>query len=165
MFEVCACMGTRNEDLRKFGRLLGMLYHGCDDVGDARGLEVLGGGGDEDVRDGILTLPAAFAIRDSRIRTLFCKANPAREELDETARAIRARVPDAEAYLDGIADEAGGEVSPHARRIQSRCSRSSITRGNSPGRTRRHYNAPSGSLPGQRRRHFGASQIPTLATL
>jgi geranylgeranyl pyrophosphate synthase len=110
MFEVCACMGTRNENLRKFGRLLGMLYHGCDDVGDARGLEALGGGGDEDVRDGILTLPAAFAIRDRRIRTLFCKENPARVELDETARAIRARVPDAEAYLDGIAEEARAEA-------------------------------------------------------
>ena len=110
MFEVCACMGTRNEALRKFGRLLGMLYHGCDDVGDARGLEALGGGGDEDVRDGILTLPAAFAIRDRRIRTLFCKTEPAREELDETARAIRARVPDAEAYLDGLADEARAEA-------------------------------------------------------
>ena len=110
MFEVCACMGTRNEDLRKFGRLLGMLYHGCDDVGDARGLEALGGGGDEDVRDGILTLPAAFAIRDSRIRRLFCKTSPAREELDETASAIRARVPDAEAYLDGIAEEARAEA-------------------------------------------------------
>ena len=110
MFEVCACMGTRSEDLRKFGRLLGMLYHGCDDVGDARGLEALGGGGDEDVRDGILTLPAAFAIRDSRIRQLFCKASPRREELDETASAIRARVPDAEAYLDGIAEEARAEA-------------------------------------------------------
>jgi len=115
MFEVCACMGTRNEDLRKFGRLLGMIYHGCDDVGDARGLEALGGGGDEDVRDGILTLPAAFAIRDRRIRTLFCKANPAREELDEVARAIRARVPDAEAYLDGIADEARAEAFTRAQ--------------------------------------------------
>ena len=110
MFEVCACMGTRNEDLRKFGRLLGMLYHGCDDVGDARGLQALGGGGDEDVRDGILTLPAAFAIRDSRIRRLFCKNNPARDELDEVARAIRARVQEAEAYLDGIADEARAEA-------------------------------------------------------
>ena len=115
MFEVCACMGTRNEDLRKFGRLLGMLYHGCDDVGDARGLSALGGGGDEDVRDGILTLPAAFAIRDSRIRTLFCKPNPEREELDETALAIRARVADAEAYLDGIADEARAEAFTRAR--------------------------------------------------
>ena len=37
-------------------------------------------------------------------------ANPAREELDEIAQAIRARVPDAEAYLDGIADEARAEA-------------------------------------------------------
>jgi geranylgeranyl pyrophosphate synthase len=110
MFEVCACMGSHNEDLRKFGRLLGMLYHGCDDVGDARGLEALGGGGDEDVRDGILTLPAALAIRDRRIRTLFCKDDPAPEELDEIARAIRGRVPDAEAYLDLIAEEARAEA-------------------------------------------------------
>jgi all-trans-nonaprenyl-diphosphate synthase len=110
MFEVCACMGTRSEALRKFGRLLGMLYHGCDDVGDARGLEALGGGGDEDVRDGILTLPAAFAIRNRRIRTLFCKREPNAEELNESARAISERIPDAEAYLDGIADEARAEA-------------------------------------------------------
>ena len=110
MFEVCACMGTRSEALRKFGRLLGMLYHGCDDVGDARGLEALGGGGDEDVRDGILTLPAAFAIRDRRIRALFCKPDPNVEELGESARAISERIPDAESYLDGIADEARAEA-------------------------------------------------------
>ena len=110
MFEVCACMGTRNEALRKFGRLLGMLYHGCDDVGDARGLDALGGGGEEDVRDGILTLPAAFAIRDRRIRTLFCKDEPTRADLDEVAAAIRAQVPAAEAYLDLIAHEAGAEA-------------------------------------------------------
>jgi len=110
MFEVCACMGARSEDLRKFGRLLGMLYHGCDDVGDARGLEALGGGGDEDVRDGILTLPAAFAIRDSRIRALFCKVDPTVVELQETADAIRRRVEEAEAYLDGLADEARAEA-------------------------------------------------------
>ncbi len=110
MFEVCACMGTRSEALRKFGRLLGMLYHGCDDVGDARGLEALGGGGDEDVRDGILTLPAAFAIRNRRIRTLFCKPDPSTDELAESARAISERIPDAEAYLDGIADEARAEA-------------------------------------------------------
>jgi geranylgeranyl pyrophosphate synthase len=106
MYEVCACVGAGSEQLRKFGRLLGMLYHGCDDVGDARGLEALGGGGDEDVRDGILTLPAALAIRDRRIRTLFCSPAPADEELDEIAQAIRQRVPEAEAYLDQIADEA-----------------------------------------------------------
>ena len=110
MFEVAACIGTRDEQLRKFGRLLGMLYHGCDDVGDARGLAALGGGGAEDVRDGILTLPAAFAIRNARIQTLFCKETPAAAELDETALAIRNRVPDAEAYLDEIAHEAREEA-------------------------------------------------------
>src|SRR6185312_11872450 len=61
MFEICACLGTRTEELRRFGRLLGILYHGCDDVGDLRGAKALGGGGDEDLRDGILTLPAALA--------------------------------------------------------------------------------------------------------
>src|SRR5262245_52233376 len=44
MFEVCACLGTRTEELRRFGHLLGLLYHGCDDVGDVRGASALGGG-------------------------------------------------------------------------------------------------------------------------
>ena len=57
--------------MRRYGHLLGVLYHGCDDVGDQRGLEALGGGGEEDIRDGILTLPAALAIRDPEIRALF----------------------------------------------------------------------------------------------
>ena len=30
--------------MRRYGHLLGVLYHGCDDVGDLRGLEALGGG-------------------------------------------------------------------------------------------------------------------------
>lgn len=110
MFEVCACMGTRSESLRKFGRLLGMLYHGCDDVGDARGLTALGGGGDEDVRDGILTLPAAFAIRDGQIRNLFGKDRPTPMDLNRIARANRKRVQQAEAYLDQIAEEARMEA-------------------------------------------------------
>ena len=38
MFEVCACLGTRDERLRRFGQLLGLLYHGCDDVADVRGV-------------------------------------------------------------------------------------------------------------------------------
>jgi geranylgeranyl pyrophosphate synthase len=114
MFEVCACMGTHDEQLRKFGRLLGMVYHGCDDVGDARGLAALGGGGDEDVRDGILTLPAALAIRDPQIRDLFCKTEPTAADLEEMAQAIRAQVPQAEAYLDRVAQEARDEASGHA---------------------------------------------------
>jgi geranylgeranyl pyrophosphate synthase len=114
MFEVCACMGTRDEKLRKFGRLLGMLYHGCDDVGDASGLTALGGGGHEDVRDGVLTLPAAFAIRDAKIRGLFCKSEPTAADLEETARAIKVRVPEAEGYLDLLAQEAREEAMSRA---------------------------------------------------
>jgi geranylgeranyl pyrophosphate synthase len=37
MFEVCACLGDRSGRLRTFGGLLGLLYHGCDDVGDVKG--------------------------------------------------------------------------------------------------------------------------------
>lgn len=116
MYEVCACLGTRTEELRAFGRLLGMLYHGCDDVGDAKGLAALGGGGDEDIRDGILTLPAALAIRDPKIQELFCKAEPTERDLSEIARAVTAQVPAAEEYLDGLAQEAREEAvgsAPH----------------------------------------------------
>ena len=67
-FESCAVLGGRAERLRRYGHHLGVLYHGCDDVGDQRGLEALGGGGEEDIRDGILTLPAALAIRDPEVR-------------------------------------------------------------------------------------------------
>jgi geranylgeranyl pyrophosphate synthase len=117
MFEVCACLGTRSEELRRFGRLLGMLYHGCDDVGDCRGLEALGGGGSQDLKDGILTLPAALAIRDSSIRELFCKPTPTDAELQDLASAMQARLPEAEAYLDRIAEDARAEatlVAPNA---------------------------------------------------
>jgi geranylgeranyl pyrophosphate synthase len=110
MFEVCACLGDRSSRLRRFGGLLGLLYHGCDDVGDVRGAAALGGGGDEDVRDGILTLPAALAIRDPTIGALFCKPDPNAQELESIARAFAARLPEAEAYLDGIAEEARSEA-------------------------------------------------------
>jgi hypothetical protein len=52
-------------------RPLGMLYHGCDDVADVRELPRLGGGGDEDLFDSILALPAALAIEsDASIRAV-----------------------------------------------------------------------------------------------
>jgi geranylgeranyl pyrophosphate synthase len=110
MFEVCACLGDRSSRLRKFGGLLGLLYHGCDDVGDVRGAVALGGGGEEDVRDGILTLPAALAIRDPEIGALFCKRDPDMTELAAIASAFAARLPEAEAYLDLIAEEARTEA-------------------------------------------------------
>ena len=105
MFEVCACLGDRSGELRTFGGLLGLLYHGCDDVGDVKGLAALGGGGEEDLRDGILTLPAALAIRDPAMAAIFC--HPDGSDLAELGRAFAARLPEAEAYLDSIAAEAG----------------------------------------------------------
>ena len=110
MFEICAVLGARSERLRMFGHQLGMLYHGCDDVGDQRGLEALGGGGDEDIRDGILTLPAALAIRDPRIRALFVRDDGDPERLIELGEAFRAQLGDAEEVLDGIARDACAEA-------------------------------------------------------
>jgi geranylgeranyl pyrophosphate synthase len=116
MFEVCACLGTRTQELRRFGHLIGLLYHGCDDVGDVRGAEALGGGGEEDLRDGILTLPAALAIRDPRVAAIFGNASPSDDELRTMGEAFRTTLPEAERYLDGIAEEAREE----ARRFAAR---------------------------------------------
>jgi geranylgeranyl pyrophosphate synthase len=115
MFEVCASLGDRSGRLRRFGGLLGLLYHGCDDVGDVRGLPALGGGGTEDRRDGVLTLPAAIAIRDSRIAGLFCQAEPTDYVPCKIAGAFVAGLPEAEATLDGIADDAPREARLFAR--------------------------------------------------
>jgi geranylgeranyl pyrophosphate synthase len=116
MFEICAVLGARSERLRQYGRHLGVLYHGCDDVGDQRGLEALGGGGEEDVRDGILTLPAALAIRDPEIRELFTINDDDPERLAVLARACRAQLDDAEAELDRIAAAARAEATQFAAR-------------------------------------------------
>lgn len=110
MFEICAVLGGRGQRLRRYGHLLGVLYHGCDDVGDVRGLEALGGGGDEDVRDGILTLPAALAIRDARVRELFLREDIDVARLDELALAYRSQLQDAEEVLDGVAQDACREA-------------------------------------------------------
>jgi geranylgeranyl pyrophosphate synthase len=108
MFEIAACLGARSGRLRKFGGLLGSLYHGCDDVADVRGTTALGGGGYDDLRDGILTLPAALAIRDPAVARVFC--NPGEQDLQHLAQAFKAQIPAAEAYLDGIAEEARTEA-------------------------------------------------------
>jgi geranylgeranyl pyrophosphate synthase len=110
MFEVAAVLGARSQRLRRYGHLLGVLYHGCDDVGDVRGLEALGGGGEDDIRDGILTLPAALAIRDPEIRTLFVVDDDDEERLASLATAFRSQLKEAEAVLDGVADRARGEA-------------------------------------------------------
>jgi geranylgeranyl pyrophosphate synthase len=110
MFEICAVLGARSQGLRQYGHLVGVLYHGCDDVGDQRGLDALGGGGDEDIRDGILTLPAALAIRDPEIRALFVIDDEDPERLALLAAACRAQLDDAERVLDRVADGAYAEA-------------------------------------------------------
>ena len=112
MFEVCACLGGGGEKLRRYGSLLGMLYHGCDDVADVRGVEALGGGGDDDIRDGILTLPAAIAIRDPKTCEIFC--DPDQRGREELAAAFQAALPEAEQILDQIAAEARREATNNA---------------------------------------------------
>jgi geranylgeranyl pyrophosphate synthase len=114
MFEICAVLGARSERLRRYGHHLGVLYHGCDDVGDQRGLEALGGGGEEDIRDGILTLPAALAIRDPEIRELFLIDDDDPERLTALADSFRAQLDDAERVLDGVADSARAEAAQFA---------------------------------------------------
>jgi geranylgeranyl pyrophosphate synthase len=114
MFEICAVLGARSERLRRYGHLLGVLYHGCDDVGDQRGLDALGGGGDEDIRDGIVTLPAALAIREEQVRELFLRDDDDQERFAALAAAYRAQLDDAEAVLEGIADTARAEANQFA---------------------------------------------------
>jgi geranylgeranyl pyrophosphate synthase len=113
MFEICARLGTRNDRLRKFGKLLGLLYHGCDDVGDVRGAIALGGGGEEDIRDGILTLPAALAIRDPKVALLFRSSNKSRYKV--LTKKLYEVLPEAEDYLDKIAEDAEREVLEHTK--------------------------------------------------
>jgi geranylgeranyl pyrophosphate synthase len=116
MFEICAVLGARSQRLRHYGHLLGVLYHGCDDVGDVRGLEALGGGGEDDIRDGILTLPAALAIRDERTRELFGAVDQDPRRLATLADAYRAQLDEAELVLDGIAASARAEAEQFADR-------------------------------------------------
>jgi geranylgeranyl pyrophosphate synthase len=110
MFEICAVLGGRSERLRRYGHLLGVVYHGCDDIGDQRGLDALGGGGEEDIRDGILTLPAALAIRDPRIREQFLVDDDDPERLASLTDACRAQLDQAESVLDRVADSARSEA-------------------------------------------------------
>jgi geranylgeranyl pyrophosphate synthase len=108
MFQICARLGTGDERLSRYGLLLGILYHGCDDVADVRETAALGGGGGKDLTDGILTLPAALALRDPSAAVLFRKGSPV--ALQEFAGRLVATLPEAEEYLDRIANEARHEA-------------------------------------------------------
>jgi geranylgeranyl pyrophosphate synthase len=111
MFEVCARLGTRDDRLAKFGNLLGVLYHGCDDVADVRGTSALGGGSEKDIADGILTLPAAIAIRDPETALLFERT----DAVDALTERLIEALDDAEAYLDRIAADAEHQARENAR--------------------------------------------------
>lgn len=113
MFEICARAGTRDDRLRKFGRLLGILYHGCDDVADVRGTTALGGGSAKDIEDAILTLPVAVAMRDPEVAQMFRNSSPANR--DALTAKLVAALPEAEDYLDTVAAEAEREVRANAR--------------------------------------------------
>jgi hypothetical protein len=60
------------------------------------------------LRDGILTLPAALAIRDPAAAKIFCDPNG--RNLAELGRYFVAKLPEAESYLDKIAEEARNEA-------------------------------------------------------
>jgi geranylgeranyl reductase family protein len=108
MFETCAVVATRDDRLRRFGSLLGTLYHGCDDVADVRGTAALGGGREKDITDRILTLPAALATRDPETARLFADGDDGAN--DELAARLAEVLPEADAVLDRIAREAEEEA-------------------------------------------------------
>lgn len=108
MFEICACVALGNESMRRFGRLLGTLYHGCDDVSDVLGSSALGGGGEEDMRDGILTLPMSIAIQNPAALAAFTRGAP--QDLVMLSNAVRTVLPAASAELNKIADDAALEA-------------------------------------------------------
>lgn len=81
--------------------LLGILYHGCDDVADVRGTTALGGGSAKDIEDAILTLPVAVAVRDPETALLFRNSNPRNRAA--LTQKLREALPEAENYLDQIA--------------------------------------------------------------
>lgn len=126
MFEICACLGSRSQRFRRLGRLIGMLYHACDDIADIRSArlpaqsssrmganaERLGGTGNEDLEQGILTLPAALAIeRDPGIRRLFSKAEDLTgAELNTLHAAFSQQLDRADAELKRIKAQALDEL-------------------------------------------------------
>lgn len=118
MFEIGARMGTRDDSLKRYGMLLGILYHGCDDVADVRGTAALGGGSEKDIADGIVTLPASIAVRNAETAALFRSADP--ESIPRLTERLLDALPAAEDYLDRIQAEAEAEAldnAPHPERL------------------------------------------------
>ena len=109
MFEICAGLGTRDRSLRQFGHLVGVLYHGCDDVADLRGTRhwAAARGG---YPDGIVTLPAAIAVRDPEIRDLFGVYDDDPVRLARSSEAVVRNSTRRSGLLDRVADSAREEA-------------------------------------------------------
>lgn len=111
MFEICATLGSRTQRFRRFGRLLGMLYHGCDDVADVKNSARLGGGGVEDLRDSILTLPAALALEARpELRSIFAHDPLSEDDAKVLSAAFVEQLGPADRQLDAIQSEALDEA-------------------------------------------------------
>jgi hypothetical protein len=88
----------------------GNVYKVYHDQGDPAYMDTINGGGLEDLRDGILTLPAALAIRDPEIAELFSKEDPSTADLQSLSVAFQQQLPHAESYLDHVVVEAKKEA-------------------------------------------------------
>jgi geranylgeranyl pyrophosphate synthase len=115
MFEASARLALPDDRLGRFGYLLGMLYHGCDDIADVRGSAALGSASDRDVSDRILTLPAALAVRDPETRALFESSGDGDDDDGALVERLAAVLDDAEAVLDELAADAEREARANAR--------------------------------------------------
>jgi len=87
---------------------------GCDDVSDVRGSLALGGGGEEDIRDGILTLPVSLAIKDVKFAKEFREGKL--HDITSIMKKLNKVLPEAEAYLDKIKMEAIDEAMQVSKR-------------------------------------------------
>jgi hypothetical protein len=77
------------------------------DIGSALGY-------DDDIGDGILTLPAAIAIRNPKTATMFCY--PDQRKREEPGPALQAALREAEQVLDELAAQACHEAAENAPR-------------------------------------------------
>ena len=110
MFEICAVLGAgAGSDCAGTGTCSACSTTAATTSPTCAAWRALGGGGDEDVRDGILTCP-----RRSRSVTRRARAVPARRRrssrLANLAEACQSQLGAAEEELDRVAEEACAEA-------------------------------------------------------
>lgn len=103
-FAACTRLATRDESLVQFGRLLGTMYHGCNDMADLRLLLAGKTPTRRDLLDRVLTLPAAIATENPAVASLYATDSP--NALDELAEQLVASLGQAESVLDQLAADA-----------------------------------------------------------